>query len=306
MNQPQSAAQARDTLRGIGYMVIAMGGFALADLFIKILVLSLPISQVLTLMGIGGILVFGILTLARGLPLFTPTIRHPAILIRGLGEIVATVGFINALSMIPLSTASAILQLLPLVVTLAAALILRETVGWRRWLAVIVGFLGVLVMIAPTPGGTLNTGALVALIGVLGLSVRDLSSRFAPKDTQNLHMTLWGFFFVAAAGLMLATFGKPWIWPTLVNWAELVAMLVFAAIAYMTITAAMRIGDVSAVAPFRYTRIIFAFALSMIVLNEALSARTLIGATLVVAAGLYAWMRERNRTRTLHPTPTSG
>jgi drug/metabolite transporter (DMT)-like permease len=303
MNTPTSAAS--DTLRGIGLMVLAMVGFSLADMFIKILVRTLPISQVLCLMGLGGLIIFGSFALARGLPLFTPTFTRPAILIRGLAEIVATVGFINALTLIPLSTASAILQVVPLVVTLAAALILRETVGWRRWLAVAVGFIGVLIMIAPA-GGTFNTGALMALVGVFGLAARDFSTRFAPKNTENLHLALWGFFYVVAGSLMLATISTPWLLPDVATWAMLGAMIGFAAIAYMAITAAMRVGDVSAVAPFRYTRIIFAFSLSAIILGEALTIRTLIGATLVVGAGLYAWMRERNRTRALHAASTTG
>ncbi len=82
-------------------------------------------------------------------------------------------------------------------------------------------------------------------------------------------------------------------------------MILFAAVGYFCITAAMRIGDVSAVAPFRYTRIVFAFILSVAVFGETLTFRTLLGASIIVAAGLYVWIRERKRTTPLHPTPAS-
>jgi drug/metabolite transporter (DMT)-like permease len=305
-----SRPPASDTLRAIGLMVLSMAGFATADSFIKLSADHLPASQVLTALGIGGTVVFASISLVRGVPLISKRIIHPAVLSRGVAEIVATCGFLMALTLLDFSVASSILQVAPLIVTLGAAVLLREAVSWRRWSAVIAGLIGVLIILNPT-GTDTNllqanpTGAILALIGVTGLAGRDLATRFIPKDVPNLQAATWGFVTVILAGCILVLFGDPWVWPTPLTWVYLGALIAFACIGYFAITAAMRIGDVSAVAPFRYSRIVFAFILSVALFGETLTPRILIGAAIIVSAGLYVWLRERNRAAPLQSTQQS-
>ena len=233
---------------------------------------------------------------------------HPAVIARGIAEIIATCGFLMALTLLDFSVASSILQVAPLIVTLGAAVLLRETVSWRRWSAVIVGFIGVLIILNPT-GSDNNLleanpmGALLALIGVTGLAGRDLATRFIPKDVPNMQAATWGFAVVIVAGGLLAFFGEPWIVPSQTAILCVISLVFFACLGYFSITAAMRIGDVSAVAPFRYSRIVFAFILSVAIFGETLTPRILVGAAIIVAAGLYVWLRERKNAAPLQSNP---
>jgi len=281
-------------------MVLSMATFATADCFIKLCSAFLPGSQVLTFLGIGGTLVFALISVTKGIPLYSKRIVHPAVLARGVSEIVATCGFLMALTLLDFSVASSILQVAPLIVTLGAAILLRESVSWRRWSAVIAGLIGVLIILNPT-GTDSNllqanpTGAILALIGVTGLAGRDLSTRFIPKDVPNLQAATWGFAVVIVAGGMLSLFGEPWAVPSFTALLYVIGLVAFASIGYFAVTAAMRIGDVSAVAPFRYSRIVFAFILSVAIFGETLTPRILLGASIIVAAGLYVWLREKKR-----------
>jgi drug/metabolite transporter (DMT)-like permease len=285
-------------------MVLSMATFATADSLIKLSSAHLPGSQILTLMGFGGTLVFAAVTASRGIPLLSKRILHPAVLARALSEIIATCGFLMALTLLDFSVASSILQVAPLLVTLGAAILLRETVSWRRWSAVFAGLFGVLIILNPT-GTDTNllqanpAGALLALVGVTGLAGRDLSTRFIPKDVPNLQAATWGFAVVIVAGGLLSLFGEPWVRPNGVATLYVAGLITFACIGYFAVTAAMRIGDVSAVAPFRYSRIIFAFFLSIAIFGETLTPRILFGASIIVAAGLYVWLREKNRAAPL-------
>ena len=130
-------------------MVLAMAGFALEDTFIKFLAIDLVVGQILAMMGLAGALIFGALSLWQGDGLFSSDLVRKPVLMRNLGEMIGAFGYITALALVPLSTVAAILQATPLVVTLGAALFMGETVGWRRWAAIVVGFIGVLMIIRP-------------------------------------------------------------------------------------------------------------------------------------------------------------
>ena len=299
-----SEAKASDTLRAIGLMVLSMAAFATADSLIKVSSSFLPGSQILTFMGMGGSFIFSIACVFKGIPLVSKSILHPAVIARAISEIIATCGFLMALTLLDFSIASSILQVAPLIVTFGAAVLLRETVSWRRWSAVAFGFIGVLFVLNPTGNdGNLfeanPTGTILALIGVCGLAGRDLTTRFIPKDVPNMQAAAWGFVVIIIAGGILSLFGEPWVYPSIITMIYIIALVSFACVGYLAITAAMRIGDVSAVAPFRYTRIVFAFILSVTVFGETLTARTLIGAFIIVAAGIYVWLRETKHSISL-------
>lgn len=292
-----------DTLRAIGLMTLAMAAFALADMSIAITSDRLPTSQLLFVLGAGGALLFGVLVKARGLPLLTPLWRHPGVLARNGAEIIGTIGIVTALALIPFSQASAVMQAAPLVVTLGAAIFLGEPVGPRRWAVIVIGLIGVLIIVAPNPGDPVTFGTLMAVVGMVGLSCRDLATRFAPRGAPTVELAFLSMLAtVVASGLLGAVSPTPWVWPTGREWLLLVFMVAAAGVAYFCVTSAMRAGDVSAVAPFRYTRIVFAFFLAVVVLGEMLTTRTLIGTALIVAAGLYTLLRERKLALTVtHP-----
>ncbi|RVT85914.1 DMT family transporter [Rhodobacteraceae bacterium CCMM004] len=281
-------------------MVGAMAAFAVADLCIKLASVTVPIGQIIAVMGGGGALLFALIAAVRGLAPVSRSMLHRAVVFRNGCEIVGTLGIVTALTLAPLSTTAAILQATPLAVTLGAALVLGEAVGWRRWAAVTVGFGGVLVMLRP--GGGVEPGAVFALVAVAGLSARDLATRFVPAETHTLHLAISGFGSLVPAGLVvLVATGAP-VRPDPQTALWLAGAVVFAAAAYGMITLSLRMGEVSAVTPFRYSRLLFLFVLAMVVLGERPDPATWLGAAIVVAAGLYTLWRERRAARA-NPLP---
>lgn len=281
-----------DNLRGILLMIASMGGFALEDMFVKLVAETLPASQILAVIGAGGAAIFALWALARGDRLFAPAMFTRAMALRNAGEVFGTVCFVTAITLAPLSTVSAILQATPLAVTLGAAVFLGESVGWRRWAAILVGLLGVLLVVQPGTDG-FRPAALLAIGAVIGLAARDLGTRVAPKAVSSAVLSAWGFGMVAVAGLALLPFGTPPAMPEPAAALHLGAALLCGVAGYYALTAAMRVGQVAVVTPFRYTRLLFALAIGMAVFGERPNTLTLVGAAIIIASGLYTLARER-------------
>ncbi|MCR9150328.1 MAG: DMT family transporter [Rhodobacteraceae bacterium] len=285
-------------MRGIVLMVGAMAGFAVEDMFIKRLSADLPTGQILVLLGAGGALAFAAAAFRLGAPPDWRDLLLRPVILRNLGELVGTVGFVTALALVPLSTASAILQAMPLAVTFGAAVFLGAEVGWRRWSAILAGFAGVLLIIRPGLAG-FQPASLFAVLAVAGLALRDLATRQVPARVSTLHLSAYAFATVFMAGLLLLGLGGPMQSPSGGNWRDLGLALGIGMLAYSAITAALRIGDIAVVAPFRYSRLVFALALGALVFDERPDAATLAGAALIVGSGLYTLLRERRLARGL-------
>jgi len=280
-------------LRGAAIMVLAMLGFAVEDAVIKGLAETLSIGQIIGMLGLGGGVVFALICRAQGQPLWSPAFLARAVIIRNLAELTGAVGFVTALSLIPLSTASAILQAGPLLVTLGAALFLGEPVGWRRWGAILVGFGGVLLIIRPGTSD-FNWLALYAVLGVVGLAIRDLSTRSVKADVSSVQLSMLAFFsLVPAAILLMLVSGSAMVNPAPQEWGLLAVCVLIGAVAYFAITVAMRIGEISFVTPFRYSRMIFALIIGVVFFAETPDALTLIGAAIIILSGLYTLWREQ-------------
>lgn len=286
-----------DNMRGAILMVLAMLGFAIEDSFIKMMGTAVPIGQILLMLGAGGALIFGCVVVLQGKPIFERNMLAPAVLVRSMGEIIGTVFFISAIVFTPLSSASAILQATPLVVTLGAALFLGETVGWRRWSAICVGFIGVLMIIRPGMEG-FTPLSLFAVVGVFGLATRDIATRRAPANLSSMQLSFLGFLVIVPAGASyLLVTGQPLAPMDLRLSLLMLACLLFGVVAYYGIVSAMRIGEVSFISPFRYSRLIFAMIIGVGLFEERPDIMTLLGAAVIVASGIYTVLRERKQRR---------
>lgn len=286
-----------DNLRGATFMVLAMLGFAIEDMFIKLLAGALPIGQIIAMLGMGGAGVFALILRAQGQRFFSRDMLTGPILLRSLGELIGTLGFVTAIALTPISSASAILQATPLVVTLGAALFLSEPVGWRRWSAILVGFMGVLLIIRPGMEG-FDWLSLFAVQGVIGLAIRDLATRRVPAHTSSMQLSFLAFLVLIPTGaILLAVVQTPVIAPDPVQSVLIAGSILIGALAYYGIVAAMRVGEVSFVTPFRYSRMVFALIVGWFVFAERPDALTLIGAAVIVGSGIYTLWRER-RVRT--------
>jgi drug/metabolite transporter (DMT)-like permease len=284
-----------DNLRGILWMIAAMAGFALEDAFIKLAAGTLALGPIVAVFGLGGFLFFAGLTRARGQPLVTPDTFARPVVARAVFEVIGRTGYFLGITLTPLSNASAILQASPLFVTLGAALFFGERVGWRRWAAIVAGFMGVLIVLRPGLDG-FTPASLFTLIGTLGFAARDLGTRAAPKTLSNLQLAVYGFAVLIPTGLALTLFTGTGRLPDAQGAAFMAAAIVCGIAGYYSITSAMRVGEVAVVTPFRYTRLLFALILGFLIFAERPDAATLIGGAIIVASGVYTIVRSA-RTR---------
>ena len=278
-------------------MVTSMALFAVEDMFLKWAAADLPAGMVIFVAGAFGAPVFAVMARGSGQRILTRAALHPWVLLRNAGEMIGTFAYIKALALVPLSTVSAMLQALPLAVTLGAALLLREPVGWRRWSAIAVGFAGVIVILRPGLDG-FRPEALWVLVTVAGLALRDLATRLLPATSSTAQVSCWGLMSVAVLGAVMMIPGGA-VWPDAGDVAVLSGALVFGTAGYWAVVAASRTGEVSVVSPFRYARLLFAIAIGAFVFGGNPDALTLIGAALIIGSGLYALARERARKRAL-------
>ena len=290
------AQDATGNLRGILLMVGSMALFAVEDMFLKFAAASLPVGEIIFVSGLFAIPVFWALARREGHPFFSRDLLRPVILARNAGEVIGSLGYVAALAAVPLSTVSAVLQATPLAVTMGAALFMGERVGWRRWSAILVGFAGVLLVVQPG-GSDFRPEALWVLVTVAGIALRDLATRAVPARITTHQISAWGVTSVALLGLAMMAVTGDVRSPTAVESASLAGAVVFGTAGYWAVVAAMRVGEVSVVSPFRYTRLVFAMSLGILVFAERPDALTLFGAAVIIGSGLYAFARERARKR---------
>lgn len=279
-----------DNLRGSLFMIAAMAGFAVEDLLLKLVARQMPVGMILMIFGLGGMLAFAAMVRARGGRIWHPAILTRPLLLRATCEMAGRLFYTLAIALTPLASASAILQATPLVVVAGAALIFGERVGWRRWSAIGAGFAGVLVILRPGVEG-FSALSLLAVAGMLGFAGRDLATRAAPPVLTNLHLGVYGFAAMIPAGAGLLFWTRGAAWPDAAGAGLLGAAIAVGVAAYFALTVAMRVGEVSAVTPFRYTRLVFALVLAVLLLDEQPDGLTLIGAALVMGSGIYTLLR---------------
>lgn len=273
-----------------------MAAFALEDAFVKHAAKDLPVSQVLILFGLGGAMAFWGLARLKRETVFHADVLSPVMKIRFVFELVGRLFYILALALTPLSSTTAILQATPIFVVLGAALFFGESVGWRRWSAIAIGLVGVLIVLRPT-GDSFSLLSLLAVIGMLGFSGRDLASRAAPATLSTNVLGFYGFITIIIAGILFYFWEQPVvIVPTPSHLQALAAAVALGVVAYTSLMKAMRTGEVAAVTPFRYSRLLFGILLGVVWFGETVDIQMLIGCGVIVASGLFILWRS-NRAR---------
>ncbi len=293
-----------DNIRGAAFMVFAMFCFAVEDALIKGLAGAIPAGQVLGIICLGGFLAFLAWSAFRRERLWQPAYLDPKVIIRSLCEVVGSCFFVSALALIPLTTASAVIQATPLVVAMGAALFLGQGIGWRRWIAIIIGFIGVLIIIRPGMEGFVPA-TLLAVGGMLGLAARDLVTRSLTVELTGPQLGIHAFGLVAPAAFVLVLLqGQAIVAPTPPQWALLGAGVAIGMLAYLAIIAATRKGNAGIISSFRYSRMVFALIVGYIAFTEIPDAATIIGASIIIASGIYTlWRETRLRRASLASQP---
>lgn len=296
----------RDNTRGALLMMGSMAGFTFNDTLIKLTGGDVPLFQLVFLRGVlASLLIFLLAQRLGALRLRMPRRDWVLIGVRSLSEVAATVFFLSALFRMPLANVTAVLQVLPLTVALGAAVVLREPIGWRRWLAILVGFVGMLLIVRPGPEG-FSIASLYALIAVACVTVRDLTTRQMSGAVPSLMVTMLASLSVTTfAGL--ASISDGWVPVAPGNALYIAGAAAFILLGYSFSVMVMRVGDISFSAPFRFTGLIWALILGYLVWGDWPTPVTQLGAFIVVAMGLYSLWRDARRARSLAgPCTVSG
>ena len=281
-----------DNMRGAAFMSITMAAYVANDTVMKLLSDQLNLYQAMFLRGIFTTLLIGGLCLIKGVLIYRiPKGDRLTITLRLVGEVGGTVFYLTALFHMPIANASAIMQALPLAVTLAGAIFLSETVGWRRYLAIFAGFFGVLMIVRPGSDG-FNEYSMFAVIAVLFIVLRDISTRRLSVGFPSLFVSLLTSVSVmtVGAGMSLTEEWRPVAFSEVVMLAVAASFIIFG---YLFSVMAMRVGDISFSSPFRYTTLIWAIILGYVVFGDIPDSWTIMGSLIIVGSGVYTFYRER-------------
>ncbi len=279
-------------LRGSLFMAIGMASFTFNDATVKYVAEHMNMGQVMLVRGLIATVLILALAWHKGMLIPLRDALHKMTVLRVIGEIVGTVSFLVALVHVPLALTSAILQALPLVVTMGAAMFFDEPVGWRRWIAIAVGFAGVLIIVRPGGDGV-SPYILLIVVTVVFAALRDLATRKVPKTIPVLMISALTCAGVSLAGVaMIGPLGG-WTPMNLANTLLLTLAACCVIVAYHFIILAMREGEISFVAPFRYTSLLWAILLGFLFFGDLPDIPMIIGSVIVIGSGLYTLYRER-------------
>jgi drug/metabolite transporter (DMT)-like permease len=289
---PEIALALSPNLRGALFMSISMAGFTANDAITKTMANSMNMGQVMLVRGLFATALIALLAWYRGALRKPSRAVHPLMAVRVLGEVGGTVTFLIALAHLPLANVSAVLQALPLAVTMGAALVFGESVGWRRWLAIAAGFAGVMIIVRPGFEG-FSAYSLLALACVGCCAVRDLATRRIPSDIPSLLVSTMTASAVTFCGVLLIGPMGGWTPLTVGETGALATAAMLLLVGYQFIIMAMREGEISFIAPFRYTALLWAILLGYLIFSDLPDQAMIAGAAIVVGSGLYTLYRER-------------
>jgi drug/metabolite transporter (DMT)-like permease len=287
-----------ENVRGIVAMLVATAVFTLNDTLLKIATETLPTGESIFLRGVVTTSFCALLLARHG----TADALTHLVSVRNVGRAIAEVGatllFLSALARMPIGDATAILQFTPLAITAGAALFLGEKVGWRRWLATCVGLVGVLIIVRPG-GAAFNPYSVLALLSILFGVARDLLTRGMAQNVPSLLIAGTSSAAVTLASLGFIAF-EDWSWPSSTPLLLLLGSSAALVAGQYCLITAMRTGEMAAVAPFRYSVILWAVLAGYLVWRDAPDAASWTGIVIVTAAGIYTFLREQRLARAAH------
>jgi drug/metabolite transporter (DMT)-like permease len=279
-------------MRAALFMTLSMAGFTVNDAITKQVADGMNMGQIMLLRGAFATLLITLLAWHQGAFRALRAAMHPLVATRVVTEVMATVLFLIALTHLPIANVSAVLQALPLAVTMGAALVFGETVGWRRWLSIAAGFAGVAVIVRPGLEG-FSVYSLSALACVGCCAVRDLATKRIPHHIPTLMVSTLTAFAVTVFGAFLVQPMGGWTAPAPGDLMLLAGAAALLLIGYQFIILSMRLGDISFVAPFRYTALLFSIVLGFAMFGDVPDVAMIAGSAIIVGSGLYMLYRER-------------
>jgi drug/metabolite transporter (DMT)-like permease len=276
-------------------MIASMASLIANDALVKLAAAELPTGEAIFLRGVLSTLYLVGLVYVAGDFAALPALASGKVAVRSLAEVAATLLYLNALTRMPIADATAILQFTPLAITAGAALFLGAPVGWRRWLATLVGLAGVLIILRPG-ASAFNPFASLAVLAIVFIAARDLLTRQLGHHLPTLLIALTSSAVVAVASLGFPLI-ETWQWPSVATMVALAGAGLGLLGGQYWIIVAMRSGDIAVVAPFRYCIILWAIIAGFVIWREVPDLATWTGIAIVTAAGLYTFLREHRLAR---------
>jgi drug/metabolite transporter (DMT)-like permease len=278
--------------KGIILMIISMASFAVGDTFVKISGTFLSPAQIMFFLIAGGLIIFAIIAKFKGENLLDSRAFSPVLLIRYLAEMIGLVAMIMGLTKIPLSVVGTVTQASPILVAAGAVLFFKENVSWRRWSSIVMGFIGVVLVIQPG-SQNLDYAVIWAVVALVAFSIRDLVTRLTPPDIPSASIATFTMIaaFPFTAGWVF--FGGEKFFPPEIDWVVVASMIILGSFGYLLLITSLRLGELSAIMPFRYSRIVFLLILGVLVFGERPTASMLVGAALILTSGVYIMWREK-------------
>lgn len=282
---PQNTA-----LRAGLFMVLAMGSFVINDTLIKIIGQSLPVGEIIMIRGFMAFLVIAAICLQQGVITGISHLTAPVVIARNVLDLISTIAFVTALMHMQIANLTAVMQAVPLAVALLSMIFLREHVGTGRMTAIILGFIGVVMIVKPSIA-SFNVYEALALIIVFGVALRDIVTKRIPGRIPTFVIALGNAGFVTVGGAALCLM-QGFQWPALWQFGLLALAALALASGYLFMVATLRLGDLSGTAPFRYSIMVFAIVSGIVVFGEFPDWISILGMALIVITGLYAAHRE--------------
>lgn len=292
-----SARSGNATLAGVGLMLLGVFLFSCNDAQGKWLLATYPVGQMLLIRSIAALAVISPFIWREGLAPFKAAPRPGIQILRVILATAEVAMFFWAVSYLPLADTVTFYLAGPIYVTALSALFLGEAVGWRRWTAVVVGFIGVVIALRPSTA-MLGWPSLIALAGSLCYAVLMIVTRTA-RGTSDIVMASGQIVATLIFGLVTAPFG--WVTPTGIDYVQLALLGVVATLALMCVNRSLKLAPASVVAPYQYTLIVWAIAFGYVVFGDIPDAAMLMGAAIIIAAGFYIFLRERTMARREEP-----
>lgn len=275
-------------------MAAAVATFSVMDVTMKQLVATYPAMEVTFLRGgaslpflLGATAVFG-----RWRDLIP--IRWGLHLIRGLLAVITLWAFVYSVSLLSLANAYAIFMSAPLLITALSVPMLGEKVGWRRWIAVFVGLAGVIVILKPSGAGLITLGGLAALVSAVGYALSAITIRILSMTDSSAATVFWSLLLVTLISGGVATL--QWVPLHWEHWPWIAGLGLSGALGQYFMTQAFRLAAPAVIAPLEYTALMWGMTFDWLLWLTAPSARMLLGASVIVASGLYVIYRERANT----------
>jgi drug/metabolite transporter (DMT)-like permease len=290
-------SQSAANRRGMIALTFGMAAYTVNDAFVKLVARDLPFGEVLFLRGLLSVTILMVVLGMTGGLLHLTRSATPMVLLRSIFDALATVFFIAALVNMKIADLSAVVMTTPLILTALAALMLGDEVGWRRWLAIGVGLAGTLFIVKPG-AGAFDMWALAGLAAAFFGATRDLATRSLDPGASSLVVGLYGTLAVMLSGAAIGL-GERWIFPNREQWTMIAIAATFLGIGTYLVVHAFRGVEIVAVAPFRYTLLIWMGIAGYVAFGEVPDRWAVAGAALIVLSGLYAMHREAMRRRDL-------